>query len=252
MTEPRNEPAPDTAPAPAPTYWNPPPSAVAETRPPRSARLRSRFAIATLGIAGAISLIAALQDVSGFAIVDRAEAGTLTVAEADAFDAAFGAMGLLQLGSVILCAIAFLAWLSRSVDNVPGLRGGTPVATPAWSIGWWFVPFANLVKPYQVVADLYRRMAPAERIGSGIVLAWWLLWILNNIVTQIAGRLWGGDTIDSLRTGLSLWVASDLGDVVTAALAILIVVRIQDWADAREAAPPGEMAVEPGPKPAVT
>jgi hypothetical protein len=190
-----------------------------------------------LAIMAVLGVIAGVQDIGGLGVLDRAEAGLLTVEEADAFDVGFAAMGLLQFVAIVVTAIAYLAWLSRSVDNVPGLGGGKPVATPAWSIGWWFIPIANLFKPYQIVVDLYRRMAPVEKVGTGIVGAWWVLWLLNNVVAQAAGRFFAGDTIESIRSGVQLYAVSDFGDVVTAGLAIVIVLRIQRWADARLLAP---------------
>lgn len=238
MNEPDNQAAAELAASAAPTYWVPPADTISpEPRRPRSGRLRSRVAIATLAVAGVLGLIASIQDIGGLGVIDRAEAGTLTVAEAEEFDSTFSSMGVLQTAAFVLAAIAYLAWLSRSVDNVPGLGGGKPVATPAWSIGWWFIPFANLFKPYQVVVDLYRRMAPVERIGTGLVLAWWVLWILNTFAGEIARRLQGSDELGTLRTSLQFWAVTDFGDLVTAALAILVVLRIQGWADARENAP---------------
>ncbi len=182
--------------------------------------------------------IAIVQDMSGLAMLDAAEAGTLTDAAAIAFDTQFATIGVAQTVAYILAAIAYLAWLSRSVDVTPRLGGGTPSVTPRWAIGWWFIPFANLVKPYLIVADLYRRMAPVAGIGTGIVLAWWVLWIANNILTNAAGRVWlAAVNLDGLRTGLQMYALSDLVDPICALLAILVVLRIQNWADSREARP---------------
>lgn len=162
MKDPDNQAAAELAAGAAPTYWVPPADTISpEPRRPRSGRLRSRVAIATLAVAGVLGLIASIQDIGGLGVIDRAEAGTLTVAEAEEFDSTFSSMGVLQTAAFVLAAIAYLAWLSRSVDNVPGLGGGKPVATPAWSIGWWFIPFANL---FQAVPG---RRGPLSEDGSG-------------------------------------------------------------------------------------
>lgn len=210
--------------------------------------------MATLGIAGALGAVAFLQDLTGFGILDAAAAGTLTEADADAFDSLFATIGQAQLVAYLACAVAFLAWLSRSVDNVERLGGGKPAFTPTMSIVWWFIPFANFVMPYQVVADLYRRMAPVERISTLIVLGWWLLFLGGNIVSNVAGRVWtGGNDFASLQTGLQLYAISDLTDPIAAILAIRIVLSVQRWADARAARPaPSTAAPSPEQEPAVT
>lgn len=200
--------------------------------------MRSRWAVATLGVAGALGAVAFLHDLTGFGILDAAAAGTLTDADADAFDSLFATIGQAQLVAYVTCAVAFLAWLSRSVDNVERLAGGKPAFTPRMSIAWWFIPFANFVMPYQVVADLYRRMAPVERISTLIVLGWWVFFLGGNIMSNIAGRVWiGGNDLASLQTGLQLYAISDLADPIAAILAIRIVLSIQRWADARAAEP---------------
>ena len=234
MTEPTNESASVATEPQGLVGWIPPDAESSAPRSPRSAHLRSRIAIGTLGIIAVLGVLAGFQDIYAMDVFDRAFAGTLSNSEATEFDSAFGTMGMLQLLAIILAAIAFLAWQSRSVDNVPALGGGTPTVTPAWSIGWWFIPIANLFKPYQVVADLYRRMAPVERIGAGIVVVWWVVWMVNNLVGQLAGRLYAAaDDLASVQTSLVLWALTDFGDVVGAGLAIVIVLRIQRWADGR-------------------
>jgi hypothetical protein len=187
-------------------------------------------------------------------LVNRAEAGLLTVAEGEAFDNAFASMGAIQTVALIATAVAYLAWLHLSIENTPGLGGGVPSVTPRWSVIWWFIPFANLVKPYQVVADLYRRMAPRLDIGVGLVLVWWLFWVVSNLVSNLGGITYGrAETIAALREAFEFYSYADLGDAVAAVLAIAVVLRIQHWADQRSTAAP--TAVEtaqavPAPEPA--
>jgi len=38
--------------------------------------------------------------------------------------------------------------------------------TPGWAVGYWFVPFVNLVRPYQIVADLWLRSDVLNGEGS--------------------------------------------------------------------------------------
>lgn len=76
------------------------------------------------------------------------------------------------MGFFILGAVAPLAWLSRLVENIPALGGGTPTSSPRGAIGWWFVAIAILCRPDRIAADARRRLAPsAAEALTGLVLA---------------------------------------------------------------------------------
>ncbi len=171
---------------------------------------------------------------AGFDLISKAETGLLTSAEAADFDATSQALAGGYLISFLATAVAFLAWLSRSVDNVPKLGGGVPAITPRWSIGWWFVPFANLFKPYQVIKDLSDRMATAKRGGGdGLVLLWWIAWVASAIAGTVLLRLPEPATLDQLGGWIAANLVVDVTTVAAAVLAILLVREIQARSDER-------------------
>ena len=46
------------------------------------------------------------------------------------------------------------------------------------AIVWWFVPLADIVQGYRVVADVWRRTAlTAAQVGTALVVIWWVLWL---------------------------------------------------------------------------
>ena len=98
--------------------------------------------------------------------------------------------GNLFLLLAVALAIAFVAWLSRTVDNVPALRGGTPHDSPRWAVMWWFVPIAFLWKPYSVVRESWDRLAtPAHHGHTRRVVGWWLCWIAGTAITRLANGM---------------------------------------------------------------
>lgn len=60
--------------------------------------------------------------------------------------------GLLAL---IACFILVGRWIYLTNANAHLLSDDMTIS-PAWSVGWFFVPFANLVKPYQGVKETWR------------------------------------------------------------------------------------------------
>ena len=51
-------------------------------------------------------------------------------------------------------ATAVLMWVHRAYRNLPALGARDMAYSPGWAVGWWFIPFLNLVRPYQVVREI--------------------------------------------------------------------------------------------------
>ena len=111
--------------------------------------------------------------------------------------------------------------------------------TPRWSIGWWFVPFVNLVKPYQIVREVHDRMAiGGTSAGDWIILAWWLTWLVGRAATVIAQLISKpinpeAPDIDAMARLFSVRGIADSLTFVGAILAIAVVLRIQWRVDMR-------------------
>jgi hypothetical protein len=204
----------------------------------RSSATRATVVTVALALVGAVTALSLVHNYSGFALIEDAKAGLLSDAEATSFDATTLVLAILYLAAYLFAGITFLAWLSRCVDNVPSLTGEIPGATPRWSIGWWFVPFANLWKPYEVVKDLDARMSAEGRSTGFLLITWWLVWIFGNIVSFFVSRLPEPTTLEALSEWFTANVGSDIFVVVGAILAILVVRRIQGRAVRRAASGP--------------
>ncbi len=55
----------------------------------------------------------------------------------------------------------FLMWLFRTYKNLEPLGSENIRFTPGWSVGWWFIPFANLVMPFKAVRGVWSESDPA-------------------------------------------------------------------------------------------
>lgn len=227
----------------------------------RSARVRAR----TLVVLTVVEFIA--RAIAGTAyIVLGTAAGSGAIGEDGATAAILGAVLAVVISSAIAFAtfIAMLAWLSRSVDNSWYLLGGTPEWSPGWSIGWWFVPFANLVVPMLIVFDLNKRMA--RGVGEprpALVIAWWILRVVVPYVVFSVGYVLALSSVTFLPGvppdggqlaqvfGLTFGL-SELTYLPALILQFLLVRRIQGFAEHREphAIPPlPPMAFAPPPPP---
>lgn len=119
---------------------------------------------------------------------------------------AYMAFAVVFVATIVLVAM----WIYRAHANVQA-AGAEPLAnSPGWAVGWFFVPIANLFKPFQAMRELWnvshnqsdgysQESAPALKL-------WWGFWIVSNIVTNISARsmFTGGEIGQSAVTVLDV------------------------------------------------
>ena len=128
-----------------------------------------------------------------------------------------------------------LAWLSRSVANLEALGVGPGLVTPRWSIGWWFVPVANLFMVPRIVLDVGQRVEVARlalfQIG---VMAWWLAWI-SAWSFQLFAFVPTDPTVADLQRSALVHEATDIMRLLAALLLVSLIRAIEGAADRRAA-----------------
>ncbi|MFK0191424.1 DUF4328 domain-containing protein [Kitasatospora sp. NPDC090308] len=136
-------------------------------------------------------------------------------------DTAF--LGVGDIAEVLLTlatAVVFIVWLHRVRVNVEVICPQVYQRGRGWTIGAWFIPFANLYLPWRVTADIWNASGPTDRHGvpqpfrAGVVNAWWAAWV----VSLVLGRL----KVSAAVT------ASEFVTAVAAVLAILVVRGLTD------------------------
>ena len=63
--------------------------------------------------------------------------------------------------------VALAVWTSRAYRNLFALSVTDLRFTPGWGAGAWFVPFLNLVRPKQIVDDMWRPPMASPSGGRG-------------------------------------------------------------------------------------
>ena len=161
-----------------------------------------------------------------------------------------GFAALLQLPCLIFTIVFFLIWLNRANKNLTPLRANHPEFSSGWAVGWWFIPFANLVKPFQVVREVWNESDPdfdpslsflSSSAGTPAILSfWWAFWIISNIVSNITNRMFNdlaeqmhkATTQDLEFTGY-FFIVSGVLTTIAAVLAIKIVYGITNRQEER-------------------
>jgi hypothetical protein len=166
-------------------------------------RVRSiaRVAQALLGLIVALKVVSLVLDGVIYAQAD--DLGLRDQTLDDLFAGPVGAsLAVATLTSLVTlgAAIAFLMWRHRIQRNLRGALGVAGLEyTPGWTVGWWFVPIANLWKPKQVMDEAWRASDPSSAAGSRgwagrstnpTIGWWWAMWIVSFLVTinvQVGG-----------------------------------------------------------------
>lgn len=197
----------------------------------RSLKTLSQVTIALLaGNAGLAAL--------GFAITAWVDSGAMTAslegdAETSGLISALVVIGLLAVGIFVGTVVSFCMFVHRAASNLRALGRSGLSFTPGWAVGWYFVPFANLIKPYHAMKEIVLASdpdAPKSEYGSdwmsnplpSIVGAWWTLWIFRMVVDRISSRMETGLVFEAVA------LAVELGAVATAILVVQLVARRQD------------------------
>lgn len=104
----------------------------------------------------------------------------------------------LQISSYLV----WLEWSGRVADNaqVLGLRAPRRLAV----VGWWFVPFANLVMVYRSFSQLQSVLGGfgEERTGRGLLRTWWVFVLLASFFSPLNARVDLYYAISNLETAL--------------------------------------------------
>lgn len=188
----------------------------------RASRVRANSALVLIGLTTATTAISVALVVRGYAIFG--DVSGVTESDVAVWSASMTLAGNVNPPLFLVAGVACLAWLSRAVDNVTALGGGTPDFSPREAIGWWFVPFANFVQPYRIVADVWRRMATSRRgRDTTLVLAWWLVFLASEIVLVLANRIPEPETVEAFQNFLLILGLALLGTAVAGMLLIRVI-----------------------------
>lgn len=147
-----------------------------------------------------------------------------TIEDTSTIEQLEGLISMVQLLALVLGGIGFLRWFRRAYENAIAL-GHRASFTPGWTIGAWFVPFLNLVRPYQIASAMWRH-ASAKVGNSPVVGWWWAFWVASNILAQAGMRLGNRNSDDSLRLSVQLDIAADATTVVAGVLAVVMVRKL--------------------------
>jgi hypothetical protein len=154
--------------------------------------------------------------------------------------ARYRAIGALKLLVLAGTAIVWLTWLHGAYQNRASVGTQRSRFSPAWSAAYWFIPFINVVRAYQVMKDLWLRSdSPNDRDAydtlpaPDLLRGWWGTSVAWGVLAPVVGVL-----AQEARTPQELTNLTDLGMVVNVigVIAGVLAIRVVREIDAQQRA----------------
>lgn len=145
-------------------------------------------------------------------------------------------LGILELPLRVITAIFFLIWVYRTYNNLSALKARDLSFTPGWAVGWWFIPFANLVKPFQIVREIINESDPDLDNETGFLRAasetpievgfWWGTYLVGGFMYRISDAFYGKGDQPASEYYAVFFLAGSILYMAAAGLAIYLVREI--------------------------
>ena len=185
-----------------------------------------------------VSVLKVLMDLYGIALFTRwlTDPSSVVIGDGESYDVIDVGLVALQLLLMLATGLATMTWLYQAY----GSREADPALLPLkrwWTIGGWLIPVACLVRPFQLMRDLYRASAgvqphePPDARGKypkGF-LRWWGCFLLGLGATtwNVAARyVLALPDVAQLRIAVSLDLVAQVLMIAAAVLFIGVVSSI--------------------------
>jgi hypothetical protein len=181
------------------SYSIPPPPAHYYPEPFKSGQLFARLVMGFLSLNILLRLWGILSLLWQIELINQIASGAeVATADATANDDRQQLVAALQALAYIVTAVFFLIWIYRVYRNLKPLRQ-YPAYAAGWSVGYFFIPFINLVRPHQIVQEIWQKSDP-ETVGvdsryqpmydsatqSALISGWWGVWLFAQFGSRIA------------------------------------------------------------------
>jgi hypothetical protein len=203
---------------------------------PLGARQTGYVLVALTTICILLCLASLAAETQRIAAVERVIARGVPIgpAEADEIDRLPQILSITYLLASVVSGIVMLVWFYRAYRNLEVLGCIGRSMTPGWAVGYFFIPIANLFRPYQAAQEIWKGSDPAclddyewtHQPGSALILFWWLVRIGGFVVDRIGASMLQSTQLEGLIAGLKVLMAAYALGAVVDVLLIAMVLRI--------------------------
>jgi hypothetical protein len=188
----------------------------------------ARWTALLLLVSAAVAVLSIGSQLAQLGLLARAAAGEpFTAGELAGSGARQMSIAVALLAAYGATALTFLAWLHSAHVKARAIAGRKLRHSSGWTIGSFFVPIANVVIPYQVMAQIWNLA-----IGNGpgrsrlLVDLWWAAWLTFFAASVATSFTSDRPTLAQLASLARLNLIADLLGIVAAILAVAVVTKV--------------------------
>ncbi|MFD1613536.1 DUF4328 domain-containing protein [Gelatiniphilus marinus] len=136
---------------------------------------------------------------------------------------------------IISLIVLFIKWFRRAYANLIRLDIGMDYTENA-AVWGYFIPFVNWVRPVKTMKEIYLKTQKAIKAydstlvldqNTSFIVLWWILYIVNGVVGNFASKAMNrATTIDEFIDANNFYMVSDLVDILSIALAVIVIQKI--------------------------
>lgn len=150
-----------------------------------------------LGIDMAVTALVAITDFWAVGVLNDIRSGAITADQSTISTLEFWeSFAKIMILTLIGVGLALVRWLDACYEYAKEILMATGFAQEGWKTWGWIVPFMNIFKPYQVLSEIYKAGAAdcsggdewKKSSGSGMLLAWWIFWVISHMVMWGIGK----------------------------------------------------------------
>jgi hypothetical protein len=219
---------------------------------------RARFAMRILGIVAAVHLVMAISEQMHLKVLEDALGSAQT--QAAAISSCESREALFQIANVfmvVIAAIAYCSWLRLAYENAAKLGQARYLrGTPQDAVVSFFIPFLNIIRPYQHIQSLWKasdprglsevsperqenpaaayRDPPIREVPSPgwkplvpPIGAWWTVWMIAGVLGGAGSRSLPGNEPENVPAAISRMHMLQAGEVFTILAAVLAILVIR-------------------------
>ncbi len=198
---------------------------------PNPNRQRANTALVIGGILIALYVLSIISYYMQAELLGRIAGGNFDMSEATSNDLRVQALVFAEIAVRIVFIVVFIMWFRRAYFNLEQYGTHTRFSE-GWAAGAWFVPFLNLVRPFQIMSEIWEEYTKLDQnseegrsstSGSGILWLWWLIYLIGGVVTNVGSRQFDGSVQDMIGGTYAIM----MGDVMylVAILSLMFIIK---------------------------
>lgn len=171
---------------------------------------------------------------------DRYRAGkTLGATEIDLVHTLFTASCVVLPIALVVSFIGLTTWMFRAHKNLRSFSDQPLRFSPGGAVLWWFAPLLNLIRPFEVMKEIFAISLGKPRSSfTPSVGCWWGFWLAGSVMAQIAGVVTSdmkpGESDAQTNIDINLWHTCDVPLFLISGVLLLSILWRVDQAQMRQ------------------